>query len=212
MKRTHAALLLVSGLAIVGYVVRTTDCPRHPPAPATTEQAPTPVSIQAPSLGAVRHAPSLDMAAPAGGKWFADHLIDEMDASLTGIATLDAEEATLTPSGYQKPSLIFRCRKHKLEAFVDVRSPLAIRYGEDDQAIRFRIDQNQPITQRWTESEDRQAVFVKQPRDLLNKLMKARQLMLEYSTITATNHIARFDVRGLPAHAKALEACGAVSK
>lgn len=145
-----------------------------------------------------------DMA-PSGGAWTEGSFVSVMDATATSMVSVLGMEELPTLSGPQKPDLTIRCKGKSLDVMFIAKVPFAIT-GEDP-VIRYRTESTKPVSQRWTESEDREAAFSRKPRELYAQILKAQRLYVEFSPIAGPNRIAIFEVAGLAQHAAALKPC-----
>jgi hypothetical protein len=140
------------------------------------------------------------------GDWLMRRDTSPMDGSvLVTAATL--ADSIQTRHGMVTPALMLRCGNSKTnlvattQAYVDAY--------DHEVAVRIRIDSLRPERQTWNESTTHEAIFARQPIAFVRRLVRAKQLRIEYPTLTSGTLVARFSLHGLdPAAAEVAAHCG----
>ncbi len=148
-------------------------------------------------------------AAPYVPQWeFADRK-NPMDDTVTVFLSRGADEKVRARYTEVRPTLIFRCQKAKLEAYVNVHSMVEYDYQAYTSSVRLRFDDKPAQREAWGVSDDREALFTPSPRALLSTLWKSTVLLFEWHPSSGNPIVAKFTRGDLDAHvARLAQACG----
>lgn len=148
---------------------------------------------------------------PLRGRWQMEEGRSPMDDSPTVLLSLAASGTLTNAAGAEvAPTLFVRCLESTTEVFVHTELPALPEPGSDGTTtVRFRVDDEPAVRQRWVDSTDRLAYFAPEGIPLARRLASARTLRWEYTALADGRHIVEFDVRGLDALLPDVaEACG----
>ncbi|MBK9586864.1 MAG: hypothetical protein KA178_12920 [Alphaproteobacteria bacterium] len=106
-------------------------------------------------------------------------------------------------------SLEPRCKENKTDFYFNADTNFDVIYGRHSQAeIRYRIDEQKPITEYWSESTDGKAAFSDTAINTLRKMADAESILIEFTPHNASPVTAKFDIHGLrPLLQKIAETC-----
>lgn len=93
-------------------------------------------------------------------------------------------------------SIIVRCAKNELDAYVDVDDYL----GNDRLNVRYRFDALQPREQKWLPSGDGTAVFADEDAEFARELINANRLAFEVHDFRGVVHQAVGDLPSDDSH------------
>lgn len=151
------------------------------------------------ATGSAERSPAAAGAAPEISEtqtWSADNrrfwLADRRGAAFQ----LLAENKVHTWFGPTQPVLVVRCASHGIEAFVYTRSATRIE-PQEGKTVTVAIDGETPRTERWTDSEDKVALFAPDGAAFVRALVRAKTLRFGYSPHNADDVVAQFHVAGL---------------
>ena len=153
---------------------------------------------------------ALALGSPAPAKWKYELVKDPMNDSSRSVLSLSAEAAI----DGKTPELVIRCphpdtkkdvwgKKHVVggnaEVYVVTGWPV---HGGYAHALRVRLDDQKPITDRWIDAEDLGAVFhdtltVKGQVQFIQRVAAAHKMLFEFTPYMGTPKVAEFDVTGL---------------
>jgi hypothetical protein len=125
---------------------------------------------------------------------FAEHL-SPMDGTKTQTLRMEAVDSQL--AGYASGTLIIRCKGGKTDLYVVTGKPAEVEYGTDSNTVRIRLDDHNPLTQHWTESDDHEALFAPSPIGLAQEIARAHTMLFEFTPFQDTKKLIRFDLEGL---------------
>ncbi len=139
--------------------------------------------------------------APYVPKWESGERKDPMDDTVAIYLSRGAEEEVRTRFSSVRPSLIFRCRQKKLDAYINVRSSVEFDYRSYSANVRLRFDDNPAKRESWSVSDDREALFAPNATVLLNALLQAGSLQFKWHQSGGGPTVARFARDDLGTHA-----------
>jgi hypothetical protein len=84
-----------------------------------------------------------------------------------------------------------------METFVYTRSATRIEPHVDGKTVTVSVDDEPAKTERWSDSDDRLALFAPDGAALARRLLKANTLRFGYSPHNADDVVAQFHVTGL---------------
>lgn len=125
-------------------------------------------------------------------KWEFYERKDAMDDTVSFFLYRGAEEETRTRYSSVRPTLVFRCRKNKFEAFINVKTSVDFDYQSYRTNVRLRFDDDPAKRESWSVSHDREAIFVRDPTALLNSLLEAATLQIEWRQLGGVASVAKF--------------------
>lgn len=71
-------------------------------------------------------------------------------------------------------------------------------YGEyDSYGVRVKFDDGKPIAQRWTGATNNEAVFSRNPKELVRQLSQSNAFLFEFTPFEKADTTVRFSVSGL---------------
>lgn len=126
---------------------------------------------------------------------------DPMDDTVAIYLSRGAEEEVSTRFSSVRPSLIFRCRQKKLDAYINVRSSVEFDYQSYSANVRVRFDDNPAKRESWGVSDDREALFAPNATALLNAILQAESLQFEWHQSGGGPTVAKFARADLQTHA-----------
>src|SRR5262249_5044480 len=108
-----------------------------------------------------------------------------------------AENKVTTWFGPTQPVLVVRCASKAIETFVYTRSATKIEPHVDGKTVTVSIDGEPAKTERWTDSDDRFALFTPDGNPFAPRLLHAHTLRFGYSPHNSADVVAQFHVEGL---------------
>jgi len=108
-----------------------------------------------------------------------------------------SENKVSTFFGPTQPVLVVRCSSRMAEAFVYTRSPTKIEPHAEGKTVTVSIDGEPAKTERWSDSDDRVALFSPDGAAFAHRLMHASTLRFGYSPHNADDVVAQFHIAGL---------------
>ena len=108
-----------------------------------------------------------------------------------------SENKVPTFFGPTQPVLVVRCSSKTTEAFVYTRSPTRIEPKAEGKTVTVSIDGEPAKTERWSDSDDRVALFSPDGAEFAHRLMHANTLRFGYSPHNADDVVAQFHITGL---------------
>jgi hypothetical protein len=97
-----------------------------------------------------------------------------------------------------RPTLVLRCSS-VLEAFVITGGAAAIEGEDHGHTVAIGFNGTAPATERWLDSEERDALFAPDPGTFMRRLASASTMRFEFVPYGAPRASARFNVRGFDA-------------
>lgn len=150
--------------------------------------------------------------APSIGKWTVDEETDKMDKvrNVTLMLRSDEPMELAFPYNDKYASLVIRCKKQSTDFYIVTETPVHSVYGEfSSTRIRYRFDEEKPVSSTFSESTDHSAVFAPSPISLARRLAKATSWTFEFTPYDAGPTSVTFSVSGLAqALPKVSSACG----
>jgi hypothetical protein len=184
-------------VAMLAYRIEATKAAIREQLAAVQEAIPSGETIDAPTP-------------PPRGKprWERETSSSPLDTSPTVVLTLESEAAIDGAFGKTVyPHLVLRCQKRQTEAYVNARVALTsqVRSWTSDyswgsstrSSIRWRLDEDKPVSGWWLVSDDYEAVFAPQPVDFIKRLAKRQQLLLELDVSRGGTQTVTFNLSGL---------------
>ena len=162
-------------------------------------------TLSAASADAPTGSPSSATALPAVSavqRWSTDNRAFWLGNQRGAAFQLLAEHDVHTWFGPTQPVLVVRCASRKMEAFVYTRSPTRIEPHVEGKTVTVSIDGEPTRTERWSDSEDRVALFAPDGAAFAQRLLHGDTLRFGYSPHNADDVVAQFHITGL---AKMLE-------
>ena len=150
--------------------------------------------------------PGVDLAAPA--KWSSKYQAKWVNPSRTAAAfQVDAERPVAVWNATVTPTLVVRCTKGRVDAFVYTNSAARIEPEDDDHTVKLAFDEEPGTHERWPDSIEHDALFAPDGRALAERLSSARSFRFTFAPHHAGPATALFDVRGLKEKMAETRAC-----
>ena len=186
--RRHAA---VAGLAVLGGGVITYALMGRPAtAPPSAAGTPTPAIAEParrPTAAAVKVRP---WSAARRELWIGERR--------KGVAfDVDANEPVSAWMKLVRPILVVRCTGGTLDAFVMTDTAAAIEPRSEAHTVRLRFDGQSPVSERWPDSEEHDALFAPDGAAFAARLANAQVFEFGFTPHNAAPVVARFSVAGL---------------
>jgi hypothetical protein len=120
-----------------------------------------------------------------------------------------AENKVQTWFGPTQPALVVRCTSGTTEVFVYTRSATRIEPRAEGKTVTVSIDGEPARTERWSDSDDRVALFAPDGAAFAQRLLNAHTLRFGYAPHNSAGVVAQFNVTGLAELVKpAARECG----
>lgn len=124
-------------------------------------------------------------------------------------------EAEQPISGWLKnevnPVLSIRCKENKTEAYINLKMRPKAEYGSygaEYAYITLRFDDDRAFKEKFVISTDGEAVFFPKYIPYIKRMLKHKQLLIEFTPFNASPQITTFNLEGLQERIAALrEAC-----
>lgn len=150
-----------------------------------------------PSSSASASSSVADVPATANETWSADNRAFWLANRRGAAFQLPAENKVHTFFGPTQPILVIRCMSRTLDAFVYMKSPSRIEAGAEGKTVTIAIDGDAAQTERWSDSDDRVALFAPDGAAFARRLLHAETLRFGYTPANAGDVVAQFHVAGL---------------
>lgn len=186
-------LALLLGSVVMGLTGQFS--PTRPETSVTTAPAVSPSST-------VTSAPPAEPPTPqVGGKWQYSEGRSPMDDSKTVVLALLAENQIEGWLARERPTLIVRCRENETDAYISVGMPSSVEFGETSRhTVRVRLDDQDAVTEMWSQSTDTEALFSPRPVPLARQIAAAERLRFGFTPFNADPVVVEFDLRGFEEH------------
>ena len=147
--------------------------------------------------------------APFVPKWELSDRRDPMDDTVRVFLTRGADEELNTRFSRVRPRVIFTCQKNNLDAYIYVGSAVALDYQSHSTSVRLRFDNDPPTRDKWSVSDDRDALFAPNAKLFLRSFLNAESLQFEWPQLGGAPTVAKFTRDDLETHAtRFTNACG----
>ena len=95
--------------------------------------------------------------------------------------------------------LVIRCRDRERNVYVATGGMVDRNFGDrgDGAPVRYRLDQEGPVTERWQLAKSGNALFVEDPTTFIRKLARSKTLLFEFTPYSGSAIQVRFPVWGL---------------
>ena len=119
-----------------------------------------------------------------------------------------AERPVAIWNGTVTPTLVVRCNKGRVDAFVYTNSAARIEAEDENHSVKLEFDAVPAAHERWPDSVEHDALFAPDGRAFVEQLASAQALRFTFVPHNAGPAGALFDVRGLKEKMAATKACG----
>ena len=151
--------------------------------------------------------PAIDPAAPV--KWTSAGQARWVNPSRAAAAfEVAAERPVAIWNGTVTPSLVVRCNKGRVDAFVFTSSAARIEPEDENHTVKLEFDSQPAAHDRWPDSVEHDALFAPDGRAFVEQLSSSQTLRFTFAPHNAGPAAALFDVRGLKERMAATKACG----
>ena len=152
-------------------------------------------------------APAVDPAAPV--KWTSAGQARWVNPSRVAAAfEVAAERPVAIWNGTVTPSLVVRCNKGRVDAFVFTQSAARIEAEDENHTVKLEFDDRPADHERWPDSVEHDALFAPDGQAFVQRLSSSQALRFTFAPHNAGPAGAVFDVRGLKEKMAATKACG----
>ncbi len=135
---------------------------------------------------------------PSKGKWQVTTSKSEFDSSTTVLLSLDAENTVEGWLTITLPTLVLMCKERELNVYVNVGTQSDVEYGLYEKAtVRVRFDQNQAFETVANESTTGEALFFRDPHQMIISMLKSNEMIFGFTPFNANPAVATFDLHGL---------------
>jgi hypothetical protein len=159
----------------------------------STPQAAGPAAVPAtarPTAVASRHVPV--------HAWSSEHQRQWTGGRRHSVAfEVAADEPVAIWLGRARPILVVRCVDKAMQTFVFTGSALKIEPNTEDHTVSFGFDNDPLRNERWTDSEEHDALFAPDGALFARRIVDAHALSFGYTPHNAAPVVARFQVSGL---------------
>jgi len=122
---------------------------------------------------------------------------------------LPAENVVQTWFGPSRPVLVVRCMSRTTDTIVYTGSPMMIEPHTDGKTVTVTVDNEEASTERWSDADDRVALFAPDGAAFAQRLLHATTLQFSYTPHNFSPVVARFHVAGLASLIeRSAKACG----
>jgi hypothetical protein len=152
-------------------------------------------------------APAINPAAPV--KWTSTGQARWVNPSRIAAAfEVAAERPVAIWNGTVTPSLVVRCNKGRVDAFVFTSSAARIEAEDENHTVKLEFDDQPAAHERWPDSVEHDALFAPDGRSFVDRLSSSQALRFTFAPHNAGPAAVLFDVRGLKEKMAATKACG----
>jgi hypothetical protein len=135
---------------------------------------------------------------PNTGKWQVYTSTSKFDNSTTVLLSLEANDSVDGWLTTTVPTMNVRCMEGEIDVFVNIGMPAEVEYGKTDSAtVRVRLDQNQAVELIMNESTDDDALFFRDPYDVILAMLQSREMVFGFTPFNADPEVTTFDLVGL---------------
>jgi len=147
---------------------------------------------------------------PDLGKWLVSSETSAIDDTKIVYLSLDAESPIRAWIGNPTPTLVLRCAKNELNAFVSTGTTVEKANFDDTRvSARIRFDKDEPQQVTMGISTDDDSLFFLNAADFINQAINHETLAFEFTPYNVTATETEFDIHGLyDALPPLLDACG----
>lgn len=196
-------LVAVAGAIAGGALVTLLAMGARPSADAPRREA----KRAGPGTAAGPSAPAIDPAAPV--KWTSAGQARWVNPSRAAVAfEVDAERPVAIWNGTVTPTLVVRCNRGRVDAFVFTSSAARIESEDENHTVKLEFDARPAAHERWPDSVEHDALFAPDGRAFVAQLSSSQALRFTFAPHNAGPASALFDVRGLKEKMAATKACG----
>lgn len=96
-----------------------------------------------------------------------------------------------------RPALVVRCTGRRADVFVFTDSAAALEAGTEDHTVSFAFDGEAPISMRWPDGAEHNALFAPDGPGLAQRLMHADTFHFSFTPHNAATVSVRFNTSGL---------------
>jgi hypothetical protein len=111
-------------------------------------------------------------------------------------------------NGTVTPTLVVRCNKGRVDAFVFTNSAARIEAEDENHTVKLEFDAQPAAHDRWPDSVEHDALFAPDGTAFVEQLAASQALRFTFAPHNAAPASALFDVRGLKEKMAATKACG----
>lgn len=98
-----------------------------------------------------------------------------------------------------RPALVVRCSGKRADVFVFTDSAAAIEAGTQEHTVSFAFDDEEPVSMRWPDAAEHNALFAPDGEGVARRLMLAETFTFTFTPHNAPAVTARFNITGLSA-------------
>lgn len=132
------------------------------------------------------------------GRWKIERTVSKMDDSKTIVASVIADSDIRAWLGkVYRPVFVLRCMEGKQSAYFVVGTASAVESDPYYVTIKVRMDQQEAQEIRATESTDKEALFLIEPKRFFSELKDKSKLLLGFTPFNSSPVLASFDIRGV---------------
>ena len=185
-------VVTVSALIVVAFILLSFLSSRGTPSTAVATTASGVPSGAGPSAAA-----PVDPPVPTQ-KWTSDNSAYWVgNARKSKAFELPAENNVQVWTRSVRPTLLVRCMQGNLQVLVITESALKIEAQTSDHTVTYTFDGGATATEPWADSEEHDALFARDSRGFLERIVGARTLRVGYTPHNASPVVASFHVAGL---------------
>ena len=146
----------------------------------------------------------------AVSKWTISREVSPIDDSQTVTAILDADQPVSSwPGKTTIPSLVFRCKEKKTEAYIVTGSRADVEYGGEGSTVTIRMDKEEAKKQKMAASTDGMALFFGRSTEAINMASKHKTMLFSFTPFSSNPVTTSFNLEGADAVAAEIKrTCG----
>ncbi len=206
-----AAGLVLGGVVVVGLLTRGPAPEVNPRARVATADASSSATTPPAAATVPTGSTPATLPAVAARGWQRDEeSASETDRARAVVFHLDADNEVTGWRASGRPTLVARCQARQMAVYMVTGMPANPESGNYYQhTVVTSFDEAKPVSQRWTQSEDSEALFAPNPAAFARQLARSKTLTVQFTPYNSSPATARFDVSGFDKHLPALaRACG----
>ena len=197
-------VLIIAALGVRGTASPTgaaTPVPAPAKKPAKTPAknpagTPAPAAVVTPQPGAV--APTVPVAVALGQTW--SRVTDGrwVGRERRSVALeLNANQKVAIWMRQVRPVLVVRCLANSADVFVFTQTAAKMEPQDENHTVHVGLDNAQPSTERWADSEEHDALFAPNGNAFAQQLLQSTTLRFGFTPHNAAPVVAEFNVSGL---------------
>ena len=135
---------------------------------------------------------------PGTGNWQVTTDTSTIDDSQTVTLALDADSEIQGWLDKFLPTLIIRCKEHKIDVYIFTGTPTLVESETDISTVRVRFDKEDAQTLKMDNSTNGKSLFFQDPQAILySGILTHKTMIFEFTPFNASPDNTSFDLHGI---------------